>query len=462
MSVDTKKVQMHLKSMLSLGVKQAFCVGDRKINKCDFVKEVALFQQQCIQNTSHQKWALCYQNGYQFAVALFAVLSSGRTPVLLPNNQKGTITSLSKEYDVCVSESDYNQLDPCLYESHESLSLEACLHIKSEIVLFTSGSTGEPKKVTCTLENIFTEVLALESVFGANMKDKPVYMTVYHQHVYGLIFTIFWPLIMGRVICFPVLEYPENIIDVALKQEAILVSTPALLKRLDFDLGQDLGQDLKDTIIFSSGGLLKKSIADLTAKIFGRYPLEVFGSTETRGVAYRQQTSEKSKNYWRCLPGVAIEKIPGTGCLSVMSPFFTEENPFIMGDQVNIFESGEFELLGRVDRIVKIEEKRVSLTEMEKRLNQHIYVDEAYALALSDHRQYIAVVIILSSLGKQKLLDLGKLGLNQALQRYLRQYFEGVLLPKRFHYVRMFPVNAQGKILLKDMQNIFNRNRQDK
>ena len=45
---------------------------------------------------------------------------------------------------------------------------------------------------------------------------------------------------------------------------------------------------------------------------------------------------------------------------------------------------GRFELLGRADRIAKIEDKRVSLSEIERRLLEHAYVKDVVAVALED------------------------------------------------------------------------------
>jgi hypothetical protein len=107
---------------------------------------------------------------------------------------------------------------------------------------------------------------------------------------------------------------------------------------------------------------------------------------------------------------------------------------------------GGFVLLGRADRIVKIEEKRVSLTGIEQALVATGRVAEARALMVdSDGALRLAVVAVPSATGWQLLRDEGKRAFNEVLRRELLQRVERVALPRRFRYVRALPVNSQGK-----------------
>ena len=53
------------------------------------------------------------------------------------------------------------------------------------------------------------------------------------QHIYGLLFSLMWPLVLGRPFCSTMLKYPEQLIALGKQQGACtLISSPALLKRL--------------------------------------------------------------------------------------------------------------------------------------------------------------------------------------------------------------------------------------
>ena len=442
-------VEVYLKNTLTPSSKTAFQHKKERIKKQTFLAEVASLQIKILA-TSQQRWALCYQDSYQFSVALFAVLSSQKTPTLLPNNQRGTVVNFAESYDAILTDlADLRQTD--FPKTQNEKPFLSTLKLSQEIILFTSGSTGNPKKIVCGLAQLFSEVAALEQCFGERMRGKTIYSTVSHQHIYGLLFTVLWPLAVGRAVCYPALEYPEDIQRLADTQSnVILVASPALLKRLP-----QVIHLARDWVIFSSGGPLMKTEAKNVSKVLGFYPVEVLGSTETGGIGYRQQDALEGKDYWKCLPSVSIEREVASGCLCVDSPFFAGNDPFIMGDRVEILQDGRFTLLGRMDRIAKIEEKRVSLTEIEQHLDHTSWVKSSRAIPMCDHRQYIAVVVVLSEVGSIALAENGKLALNKLLQQALTSYFERVLLPKKFRYVDAIPTNAQGKMVQADLQKLF-------
>ncbi|HAU81132.1 MAG TPA: AMP-binding protein, partial [Stenotrophomonas sp.] len=94
----------------------------------------------------------------------------------------------------------------------------------------------------------------------------------------------------------------------------------------------------------------------------GVAPTEVFGSSETGGVAWRRWSAARPQ--WHPLPGVAwrIDE----GCLAVRSPHLASEDWWLTQDRAVADDGHSFRLLGRADRIVKIEERRVSLDALEQ------------------------------------------------------------------------------------------------
>ena len=86
--------------------------------------------------------------------------------------------------------------------------------------------------------------------------------------------------------------------------------------------------------------------------------------------------------------------------LEVRSPFAGDEGWQALGRSRRLRADGRFELLGRADRIAKIEDKRVSLSEIERRLLEHAFVKDVVAVALEDSaRQYIGAVVELTGAG---------------------------------------------------------------
>ena len=65
------------------------------------------------------------------------------------------------------------------------------------IDFFTSGSSGVPKRVRKNLSRLEVEARSLDSLWGA--EAGPVISTVSHQHFYGFLFRVVWPVMSGRV-----------------------------------------------------------------------------------------------------------------------------------------------------------------------------------------------------------------------------------------------------------------------
>ena len=129
-----------------------------------------------------------------------------------------------------------------------------------------------------------------------------------------------------------------------------------------------------------------------------------------------------------------------------------------MGDRVAFRADGRFELLGRVDRVAKIEDKRVSLSEIEQRLREHAYVKDAAAVALeNDARQYVGAVVELTPAGRQALAALGLRSVSTTLRAALRGRIDAVALPRVFRFPTALPVDAQGKRQIAALLALFGR-----
>lgn len=399
---------------------------------------------QKLQLHTAQRWALCFSDAYQFTIALLAVLAAKKQPILLPNKQPGTLALLQTEYDAILSDND--EIPSTVLPNPINLRLEKLdIDPTATLILFTSGSSGQHKKVQRSVAALMREIHILESQFSAYMQEAVIFASVSHQHMYGLIFHILWPLMYGRSICSTVSTFPEEIVKIIKQyQKIIFVSSPSLLSR--FKLSQFTTQKVT---IFSSGSLLPTAAAEYWYQHYQLQPYEILGSTETGAVAYRQQISNP---YWQPFSEVRISQDQVTLCLQVSSPFFDEEHPILMGDTVQIEKNNQFILRERIDRIVKIEGKRISLDEIEMLLTQHKYVKESFVgMVTTQFRQMLFAIIVLTPAGNEKIAQQGKKLLNQMFRQWLQQYVEAIALPKKFRYINNLTVNAQGKIRQEDI-----------
>jgi len=387
-------------------------------------------------------WAVDADNSFVYGCALFGCWCANKTPVLAPAHMlAGEGSGIEFDGVIATGSFDAGTKPSVRLDNVKASTLaDPIIHSTSDLVLFTSGSTGQPTKVHRNILNIEAELDVLESLFGEMIGEGRVYSTVSHQHVYGLLFRLLWPLVTGRAFATFNFEYPENLLGDESAGNA-LVSSPALLKRIGH-LAEPAARAWN--VVFTSGGLLPARAAADALRLMGCCPVEVLGSTETSGVAWRQQ-QPGADEHWHTLPEVRVRQ-DDEGFLEVSSPFMGLSNWHRMGDKVRLETNRSFELLGRGDHIVKIEEKRVSLAEIEQYATQLPAVADAAAAALDDGtRQYVGLVVQLSEAGKSELDDRGRKQLSNSIRQSLRGKLDPVAVPKKYRYVDVIPVNPQGK-----------------
>lgn len=384
---------------------------------------------------SETRWLLGSHSTLDFSVQLLALLYAGKQVIIPPNMQKGTLTQLSEEFDAIVS-NEASTLDHCL---PALLSIDPNI---ATIDIYTSGSTGKPKRVRKTLAQFEAEIEVLESLWGSSLTEHAVAATVPHHHIYGLIFRILWPLSSGRIFDTVTCAHPDLLKERLAKfNKSILVSSPAHLSRLP-ELTTLSALMTSTDFIFSSGGSLSINTATEFYQQIGYDPIEIFGSTETGGIAWRRQYIYDA---WRPLTGLAVSR-NDDGALVLISPFLANMSAHIMDDAIDLLPDGTFKLLGRLDRVVKIEEKRLSLPEMESLMATHPWVTTAAATSLIGRRQTIGMVVQLSADGIKQLEQNDRRYISQQLRQYLSEWFETVLLPRYWRFVEEMPMNAQGKL----------------
>nr|WP_245217555.1 AMP-binding protein [Rheinheimera maricola] len=327
-----------------------------------------------------------------------------------------------------------------------SLSPQCC------VSFFTSGSSGTPKLIGKTLSQLLREVQTLQQQFAAQLQSATLVAgTVSGQHIYGLLFRLLWPLCANRPFYCQQLSYLEQWQALLQQHKVIFIASPAHLARFD-DIAKLTANSASISAIFSSGGPLADEVPARYVEALGQAPIEVFGSTETGGIGFRQR--QNSQNYWRAFAGVQLTS-DERDALVLQSPHLPDQTPYQTEDKVQLLPDQCFILLGRLDRIVKLEEKRLSLPELEQFCQQSEWVNAAAALVLTQPKVQLALVLALSESGQLVLQTQGKLALNQLLKQHLLQRFERVLLPKRFRYLTALPYNAQGKLPRAQLEALF-------
>lgn len=349
---------------------------------------------------------------------------------------------------------------------------------KSELVyvLYTSGSTGNPKGVPITNKNLINFIYGITETIDFVIQKKILSLTSLSFDI-SFLETIM-PLVMGMQI---VIADESQILNIGELHRLIekheiqmLQTTPTRMELLlkyaaDTKWMQSLTEILIGGETFSDG-LYKKISTFSDAKIFNMY-----GPTETTIWSSMKLLSKNklvtigapianTKIYIvdenNCLSGIGaygeiciagagvskgyLNNEPMTKEKFRMNPFLEDslqeadfyEKLYYTGDRGRWCDNGAIEFIGRMDEQVKINGLRIELGEIKTRLLEIEEVLEA-AVVVSEnesHRKILDAFLVLNN-------DVTGGYIRSSLSRTLTEY----MIPEHFYRVNEIPVTISGK-----------------
>ncbi len=431
------------------------CFGGSNLSEdartwADFKSDVSRLRT-AIERENRDAWILNADDAYYFLVAVFALFQSRKKILFSANRQPefireirtenvGFLNDCGAENSLQIPQAIENSLPGKPWESFDISSVRASL--------FTSGTTGVPKEIAKTGAQFENEANALAKRFGKDLVGKNFYTTVNHHHIYGMAFGIFVPISAGLPIRRFRLEFPEEL-ERIVREPSVIVSSPAFLKRLAASCTKPIPFRTKPFWL-SAGGVLPEDVENRVEELSGNGVQEIYGCTEAGAIATRRIREGAS---WHPIPSNRVS-LAENGCLKIQSSY-TDACGFVTGDLGTLAADGSFALLGRADSIVKIEEKRISLPEVENRLRQTGVVRDVRVVPMSGKRQFLAATIVLNDEGVAKFKGLPKREINAFFRERLSGFLENTVQPKKWRYLEELPQDAMGKIRTRDIQALF-------
>ena len=300
-------------------------------------------------------------------------------------------------------------------------------------VFHTSGSTSKPKEIVKTFESLAKEVAFHRKRLGIT-PDTVFLATIEPHHMYGTLWRELLPSAVGCRVDSDVILAPEQLLEkMRGAKKVFFVTTPTFLKRFCAYAGQyDVPQNCVE--IVTSGALLDAETSAAAKRVFGIAPQEIFGSTETGGVACRRQGDGKDEVYdWTVFDPVKVN-VSTDGRLTVMSPFSFRRN-YVMGDGVELSPDGRrFKLLGRMDRIVKIDG-----------------IEDVALVSLDGEKGAYLGAVVVTTDGSFRNHDAKSV---LEMRKRLIPIFPKGAVPRRYRFVSELPRNPQGKVLSAELKNL--------
>ncbi len=267
-------------------------------------------------------------------------------------------------------------------------------------------------------------------------------------HLYGLTFRIFLPMALGLPLHAETIRYAEQLSALSDRYRYLFVSSPAFLKRLDHRLTPP-----RLAMLLSAGGAMGQQEAAAAQAWCGIWPDEIYGSTETGVLAWRSR--EHTSSPWRPFPGVVFTAREES--FIAHSPLIDSPEGVQLDDILHFDASGAFHLAGRRGRVVKIEEKRISLCDVEGRLLALDGVRDAAALCVTRNgRQTVGALLVLDDTQPEAWQGQRGRALQLKWRQALRPWLEPAAIPRYWRVVDAIPVNTMDKRVYTQLQELFN------
>ncbi|MFZ3153713.1 AMP-binding protein [Pseudomonas sp.] len=399
------------------------------------LRQQALQLAAALQGRGVKRLALYLDDAAELAIALLAAWRAGIAVLLPADAQPQTRQHLGSQCDLWLDNLDGLLSPESAALPPAPLDLDQC-----RLTLCTSGSSGAAKLIDKSLRQLANEVTALEQLWGEQLGDATILGSVATQHIYGLLFRVLWPLCAGRAFQRRAQPFPEDLQreSLATGTDFAWVASPALLKRMGDNLDWHALRQVRQ--VFSSGGALPAETAAELHGLLGQWPTEIYGSSETGGIAWRQ-----GGELWTPFVGIQLGQ-DEAGALNLTSPYLPAGHREQTADAVELQADGRFALRGRLDRIIKLEEKRISLPMLEQALSSHQWLSDARLGVVQQGRAYLGALVALSPAGLHALRNQGRKTVTETLRRHLADHCEAIALPRRWRLLAQLPYNSQGKL----------------
>jgi acyl-[acyl-carrier-protein]-phospholipid O-acyltransferase/long-chain-fatty-acid--[acyl-carrier-protein] ligase len=350
-------------------------------------------------------------------------------------------------------------------------------------VIFSSGSTGDPKGVVLTHGNIAANVESMVQAIDPRARDRLLGVLPFF-HSFGYTVTLWVPLHVGAsTIFYPDPRQAKEIGELCRKHQCtIYVSTPTFLR---FCLKRCAPEDFSSLRILMCGAeKLSQDLAQEFKSKFGVLPLEGYGCTELSPAAVVnvpdwehdgvRQIGNKAGTIGQPLPGVAarivhpetFEPLPcgQEGLLlvygaNVMKGYLgrpeattqvIRDGWYVTGDIAKYDEEGFLTLTDRLARFSKVGGEMVPHQKVE---------DELHAIVGTTERTFVVTAVPDQSKGERLIvmhLPLNSGGVCQVWQELNNRGLPNLYIPKErdFFQVPELPVLGTGKVDLKRIKQM--------
>jgi acyl-[acyl-carrier-protein]-phospholipid O-acyltransferase/long-chain-fatty-acid--[acyl-carrier-protein] ligase len=348
---------------------------------------------------------------------------------------------------------------------------------KEAVLLFTSGSSGEPKGVVLSHRNILGNVMQFGSMLNLGREDS-VMASLPFFHSFGCTVTLWYPMIEGvRAVTYPTpVDVVKNAEIIERHRITLLVTTPTFLR--GYLKRAEPRQFASLKLLVTGAEKLPPELGELFEAKFGKHVLEGYGLTETspvvstnlpdpprRNPSQTIQSSDRFGSVGKLLPGQAAQiRHPETGenlsphdlgILWLKGPNIFEgylgepektaevlrDGWFKTGDLARFDEDGFLYIEGRLSRFSKIAGEMVPHETVESK------IIEVFGLKGEDERILAITGVPDKSKGEALVLLAARdLPLERIREGLLALGIPSLWVPRVVRRVERIPILGSGKL----------------
>ncbi|BAY78105.1 AMP-dependent synthetase and ligase [Nostoc linckia NIES-25] len=347
------------------------------------------------------------------------------------------------------------------------------------LILYTSGTTGKPKGVVTTHENIQAQVTSLVTAWEWTSSDRILHVLPLH-HIHGIVNILTCALWAGAE-CHMLSKFDAEVVwnricegDLTLFMAVptIYVKLIAAWENANSERQKSMSAGCKKMRLMVSGSAaLPVQVLQKWQTISGHFLLERYGMTEIGMALSNSLHGERLPGYvGKPLPQVDVRLVDENGLVPAGKPgeiqvkgptMFLEywENPqatakafqdgwFCTGD-LAVVENGNYRILGRMSvDIIKTGGYKVSALEIEEVLRTHPDIQECAVVGVADIEwgERVCAALVLRD---SQTLTL------ESLRSWAKEQLAVYKVPTQILIVEELPRNAMGKVTKPTVVELF-------
>ncbi|MDH5368074.1 MAG: acyl-CoA synthetase [Cyclobacteriaceae bacterium] len=446
-------------------------------------------------NLNEERVAFLVPSGFDYVAIQWAIWRAGG--IAVPLCDKHPLSSIKYIIDdtkssIIISSSEFESLLSPLREltdvrflasekfSNKDGALPDISSSQRAMILYTSGTTGNPKGVVTTHDNIEAQITSLTSSWQWSKNDYILNVLPLH-HVHGIVNVLSCALWSGACCQFLPKFDADEIFNIFCKNEVnVFMAVPTIYYKLIARWNELVVEDQKKItealkkfrLMVSGSAALPVSVMKNWKQISGHDLLERYGMTEIGMAISNPYEGERKPGYiGQALSGVSVRltdendnqiEMGSSGEIQIKGEnvfkeywdnseatqdAFTLDGWFKTGD-VAVFENGSYRILGRnsVD-IIKSGGYKISALEIEEILRSYTHIKDCAVVGIADEEwgEIIGASLILSS--NEFIID--------DLKSWLKDKLPSYKLPRKYIFQEDLPRNVMGKVTKNELKKIF-------